>query len=260
MHGGLMWNRTPVACAGSSTQRAKGITPNTMTSDELKQWRKAERVRLIAARVAVDMETLAAYRTAIDAHIERAFPGLAHCTVALCWPYKNEYDARFLARRLRDAGAKTALPVVLAPRQPMIFRLWKPGDVMAKGVYDIPYPAEGEPVEPDAALVPMNGFDIAGYRLGYGGGYFDRTLARLRERRPGRPVAIGVTYELARLESIDPQWFDIPMDYVVTERGTYERQDGRLVLLEPPKVAQRLSACSSPPCQAHEFAADYPAK
>lgn len=231
-----------------------------MTSDELKQWRKAERARLIAARVALDAGTLAAYRTAIDAHIERAFPGLRRGIVAFCWPHRNEYDARFLARRLRDAGARTALPVVLAPRQPMIFRLWRPGDAMARGVYDIPYPAAGEPVEPDAAIVPMNGFDAAGYRLGYGGGYFDRTLAGLRARRPGRPVAIGVSYELARLETIEPQWFDIPMDYVVTERGVYERQDGRLELLEPPKVAHQPDGYSSPACLAHELATDHPAK
>jgi hypothetical protein len=115
-------------------------------------------------------------------------------------------------------------------------------------------------VEPDAAIVPMNGFDAAGYRLGYGGGYFDRTLAGLRARRPGRPVAIGVSYELARLESIDPQWFDIPMDYVVTESGVYERQDGQLALLEPPKVARQPGGYSSPACLAHELAVDHPAK
>lgn len=234
--------------------------PVTMTSDELKQWRKAERARLIAARLAVDAAALTACRTAIDAHMERAFPGLRRGVVAFCWPHKHEYDARFLARRLRDAGARTALPVVLAPRQPMIFRLWKPGDAMAKGVYDIPYPAAGEPVEPDAAIVPMNGFDAAGYRLGYGGGYFDRTLAALRARQPGHPVAIGVSFEFARLESIVPQWFDIPMDYVVTERGVYERQDGRLALLEPPKVAHRPGGYSSPACLAHELATDPPAK
>lgn len=208
-----------------------------MYNEELKHWRKAERARLISARLALDEETRAAYRALIDGHIERSFPDLTRGTVAICWPYKNEYDARFLANRLRKRGARTALPVVLGRGQAMIFRLWTPGDAMVKGVYDIPYPANGDPVDPDVALVPMNGFDIAGYRLGYGGGFFDRTLAGLRERRPGRPVAIGVTYEHARLESIDPQWFDIPMDYVVTERGSYRRQNGALWLLEPEKGA-----------------------
>jgi len=228
-----------------------------MCTEELRRWRKAERARLIAARLAPDAGTLAKYRHAIDANIECAFPGLARGTVAICWPYKNEYDARFLASRLRKCGARTALPVVVAPKQPMIFRLWTPGDAMVNGVYDIPCPATGEPVIPDVAIVPMNGFDVAGYRLGYGGGFFDRTLARLRELRPGRPVAIGVTYELARLESIDPQWFDVPMDYVVTERGVYRRQGRALRLLEAAKGRQRPANHKSPNCFAQEIGRDH---
>jgi len=211
-----------------------------MDPDRLKLWRAAERERLVAARLALSPEALHAFRLLIDTHLERAFPGLGSGTVAICWPFRNEYDPRFLAQRLRERGARTALPVVVAPRQPLIFRAWKPGDELAKGVYDIPYPAAGDPVLPDYALVPMNGFDAGGYRLGYGGGFFDRTLAHLRAADPKRPevknrlVAIGVTYELARMETIHPQEYDIAMDYVVTERGVYERSDGRLALLEPP--------------------------
>ena len=122
--------------------------------------------------------------------------------------------------------------MVVAPRQPLIFRAWEPGDELAKGVYDIPYPAAGDPVVPDCALIPMNGFDAAGYRLGYGGGFFDRTLAHLRAGNAKAALAIGVTYELARMETIHPQPYDIPMDYVVTERGVYARIDGALALQE----------------------------
>lgn len=227
-----------------------------MDSDTLKRWRKAERERLVAARLALDAQTLAAYRVAIDAHLARAFPGLTQGIIAFCWPYRNEYDARFLARRLREAGAKTALPVVVARGQPLVFRLWKPGDALAKGVYDIPYPASGEPIVPDVALVPMNGFDAAGYRLGYGGGFFDRTLASLRARAAQPPVAIGIAYELARIPTIHPQAYDIPMDYVVTERGVYVRGDGALALLEAPKRVP-LPGYSSPACLAHEIAPGY---
>jgi len=144
--------------------------------------------------------------------------------VAFCWPYRNEYDARFLARRLRDRGAVTALPVVVAPRTPLVFREWHPGVRLARGVYEIPYPAEGPAVRPENVLVPMNAFDEAGFRLGYGGGFFDRTLAALVDR----PRVIGVAYELARIPTIHPQPWDIPMDFVVTERGVYVRRDGRL--------------------------------
>ncbi len=228
-----------------------------MTPEALKPWRKEQRERLVASRLAIAPDTLHAFRLEIDTHLESAFPGLARGTLAMCWPFKNEYDPRFLAHKLRSMGATTALPVVVAPRQPLIFRAWKPGDELAKGVYDIPYPASGDPVVPDYALVPMNGFDEGGYRLGYGGGFFDRTLAHLREADPKRPVAIGVTYELARMETIHPQAYDIPMDYVATERGVYERIDGKLVLLEAPAGERGAPGYSSPACLAHEIAPGY---
>lgn len=229
----------------------------SMNPDELKPWRKAERTRLIAARVALDGQRLAAMREAIDGHLIRAFPGLARGIVGFCWPHRNEYDARYVARDLRARGANTALPVVVANRQPLIFRLWKPGDVLAKGVYDIPYPASGDAVVPDAALVPMNGFDAGGFRLGYGGGFFDRTLAALRTGGATRPVAIGVTYELARMETIHPQTHDIPMDYVVTERGVYQRGDSGLAFLDSPRSEPAPAGYSSPACLAHEIAPGY---
>ncbi len=223
----------------------------------LKNWRKVALEKRLADRLALDAATLDAFRTSIDRHLEQTFPGLAKGTLAFCWPFKNEYDPRFLAQRLRERGAKTALPVVVAPRQPLVFRLWAPGDELAKGVYDIPYPAAGDAIVPDAALVPMNGFDAGGYRLGYGGGFFDRTLAHLRAANPTRPVAIGVAYELARMETIHPQSYDIPMDYVVTERGVYERIDGKLVLLEALSAEHKVPGYSSPACLAHQIAPGY---
>lgn len=228
-----------------------------MSPESLKAWRKSERERLLADRLALDAGTLKEFRTMIDTHLERAFPGLARGTLAFCWPFKNEYDPRFLAHQMRERGAATALPVVVAPRQPLIFRLWKPGEELAKGVYDIPYPAAGDPVTPDAVLVPMNGFDAGGYRLGYGGGFFDRTLAAMRSGGSKRPVAIGVTYELARMPTIHPQSYDIPMDYVVTERGVYERADGKLALLEAGAADRPVPGYSSPACLAHEIAPGY---
>ena len=224
---------------------------------DLKHWRKAERDRLIAARLALGDEQLAQLRTRIDENLERAFPGLAQRLVAFCWPIQNEYDARFLARRLRERGAKTALPVVVKYAQPLIFRSWKPGDVLARGVYDIPYPPSGEAVVPDVALVPMNGFDAGGYRLGYGGGFFDRTLAALRTGNRSRPVAIGITYEMARMQTIHPQQHDIPMDYVVTERDVYQRGVEGLAFLDAPRMTHWTTGYSSPACLASEIAPGY---
>ena len=198
-----------------------------MHADQLKAWCKTERERLIAARAALDTQTRERLRQQIDVHLARSFPGLASAKFAFCWPVKGEYDARHLIRTLRERGALTALPVVVAPKQPLVFREWHPGVEMAMGPLDIPYPMNSPEMLPDAVLLPMNGWDAAGYRLGYGGGFFDRTLASL----PKKPVVIGVTYELARMETIHPQSWDIPVDWVVTERGVYRRDHDRLAFL-----------------------------
>jgi 5,10-methenyltetrahydrofolate synthetase len=202
-----------------------------MSPDELKAWRKSERTRLLAARACVDPETLAAWRERIDANLEAAFPDLAGGTVAFCWPVLGEYDARYLVRRLRSRGAVTALPVVVAPRTPLAFREWHPGVRLAKGAMDIPYPVDSPEVVPDTVLLPMNGWDAGGYRLGYGAGFFDRTLASLAKR----PRVIGVTYEMARMATIHPQSWDIPADFVVTEERAWRRgADGLLVPIAAP--------------------------
>jgi 5,10-methenyltetrahydrofolate synthetase len=198
-----------------------------MTPDELKIWRKAERQRLIAVREALDARTHELYRQRIDAHLARSFPGLASAKLAFCWPIKGEYDARHLVRTLRERGALTALPVVVAPKQPLIFREWHPGVEMAIGPLDIPYPAKSPQVAPDAVLLPMNGWDAKGYRLGYGGGFFDRTLMNFSRK----PVVIGVSYESAKMETIHPQSWDIPVDWIVTERGVYRRDLDKLAFL-----------------------------
>ncbi len=220
-----------------------------MTPDDLRDWRKAERNRLLAAREALARDEVDVRRRCMDSHLERAFPNLARGVVAMCWPIRNEYDPRFLAKRLRDRGALTALPVVVKPKAPLIFREWHPGTALARGVYDIPYPTDASPeVQPDAAIVPMNGWDDAGYRLGYGGGFFDRTLAAA----PKRPLVIGVSYELAHIPTIHPQPYDIPMDFVVTERGVYRRDAGKLEFLGAPP-AGAASALASPVCFAEEL-------
>ena len=198
-----------------------------MTLDELKAWRKAERQRLITARTALDTQTLEQFRQRIDAHLARSFPGLASAKLAFCWPIKGEYDARHLVRTLRELGALTALPVVVAPKQPLVFREWHPGVEMAMGALDIPYPVNSPDVVPDAVLLPMNGWDAGGYRLGYGAGFFDRTLMNFSRK----PAVIGISYELSKMDTIHPQSWDIPVDWVVTERGVYRLDQNRLAFL-----------------------------
>jgi len=218
-----------------------------MTADELKSWRKTERNRLIAARESLEAAALELLRQRMDAHIWRSFPGLAAAKLAFCWPIRGEYDARGLAEKLRERGAVTALPVVVAPGQPLVFREWHPGVALIFGPLGIPYPVDSDPVVPTAALLPMVGWDEGGHRLGYGGGFFDRTLASLAKK----PVLIGVSYEMARMKTIRPQSWDIPMDWVVTERGIYRRDSEGLVFLGEP-VAGEPGALASPVCYAAE--------
>lgn len=223
-----------------------------MDEQSLKSWRKAQRERLIAERLATPDATIAAWRQRMDAYIERSFPGLARSRVAFCWPIKKEYDARHIARTLRGLGALTALPVVVAPKTPLVFREWHPGVELAKGALDIPYPVNSREIVPQAVLLPMNGWDPQGYRLGYGAGFFDRTLASLAQR----PVVIGVTYEQARLDTIHPQRWDIPVDYLVTERGVYRRDPEGLAFLGTPQAGDDPSVLSSPVCYAGEVKRD----
>jgi 5,10-methenyltetrahydrofolate synthetase len=217
-----------------------------MDPTTLKSWRRSERERLIAARLSITPTVLDAWRRRIDAYLERSFPGLARCRLAFCWPIKGEYDARHLARTLRERGALTALPVVVAPKTALIFREWHPGIELAKGALDIPYPVKSQQLTPDAVLLPMNGWDAQGYRLGYGAGFFDRTLASFLKK----PLTIGISYELARIPTIHPQPWDLPMDYVVSERGVYRRDPEGLVFLGEPDPGS--GTLSSPVCYADE--------
>jgi 5-formyltetrahydrofolate cyclo-ligase len=232
----------------------------------IRDWRKLQRAGLIERRGAAPRDELDRWNAAITESIAAGFPLLAGMTVGFCWPFKNEFDARFVIRRFRDLGATAALPAVVDKKGPLQFRKWWPGAPMKPGVYDIPVPDGTELIVPDAAIVPMNGFDEQGYRLGYGGGYFDRTLAA----HTPRPLAIGVGFEFARLPTIRPQAHDIAMDFVVTETGLHAVSGAQLARIDAAEClarAQRLceqrglprpkrpgdASLSSPVCYASEF-------
>ena len=200
-----------------------------MDEQALKTWRTRLRAELIARRLAATPEFRAKWNDAIDTHLERLLTDVAGKIIAFCWPYQAEYDARALILRALSRGARAALPVVVAPRQPMIFREWTPQTKMEPAVYGIPVPVDSIQVIPDVMLLALAGFDDAGYRLGYGGGFFDRTLAVITPQ----PMTIGVGFELARIPTIYPQPHDIPLDYIVTEVGVSARHSPR--------------ECSSPP-------------
>jgi 5,10-methenyltetrahydrofolate synthetase len=135
--------------------------------------------------------------------------------VSLYWPFRGEPDLRGWAEGLVARGARLALPVVVERARPMVFRAWVPGAKLVPGIWNIPVPAEDRRVTPEVVIAPVVGFDPACFRLGYGGGYFDRTLAVL----PGAWRAYGVGPDLARLPTIHPQPHDIVLNAVVTPSG-----------------------------------------
>ncbi len=182
---------------------------------DLKAWRKAERARIIEARLAIPAARREEMGEAIAARLEEAIGDPAGLVVSAYWPFRGEPDLKPLLKRLSAKGARSALPVVVQKAHPLIFRVWKSGDKIERGVWNIPIPAAGaEEVVPDVVISPVVGFDPKCYRLGYGGGFFDRTLAGML---PHRPRLFGVGYEMQAIPTIYPQPHDIPMDVVVTE-------------------------------------------
>jgi 5-formyltetrahydrofolate cyclo-ligase len=122
---------------------------------------------------------------------------------------------RHLAQNFIALGAEAALPVVTEKLQPLEFWSWQPQMELVRGIWNIPIPRERTPVQPTVLLVPLVGFDRAGYRLGHGAGYYDRTLRAFTPK----PLTIGIGYEFGRLETIYPQSHDVPMDAIITEGG-----------------------------------------
>jgi len=189
--------------------------------EDVARWRKAERQRLLAAREALPAEARAAQTAAMTRALDGLIEEGTDRIVSAYWPIRGEPDLRPWMRARLEQGTRIALPVALALGQPLTFRQWRPGAPLARGLWNIPVPAEGPLVLPDVVLAPLVGFDAACYRLGYGGGFFDRTLAVLAPR----PLAIGLGYALAEIPSIRPQPCDIPMDWIVTGAGPPRRRD-----------------------------------
>jgi 5-formyltetrahydrofolate cyclo-ligase len=187
--------------------------------ENIMRWRKNERKRLIAQRLAISNDERIDRARHIGAHLDVLLPDLAGISVSLYWPFRGEPDLRGWAEAIRARGATCALPVVVEKNAPLIFRLWRASEPLALGVWNIPIPANGAELVPDVVIAPVVGFDQQGYRLGYGGAFYDRTLAALTKK----PRAVGVGYSQAAIATIYPLHHDIPMDVIVTEEGIVER-------------------------------------
>jgi 5,10-methenyltetrahydrofolate synthetase len=205
---------SPVCFSGGDDERARDVA----------DWRTAERARLKAERMALTVAARAEAGAALARHLDMAFEGrpVAGQVIGGYWPIKGEPDLRGWLDGMRARGAVIALPVIEERAAPLVFRLWEAGAVLDRVGFGIQEPPAHAPrVMPDVALAPLVGWDRAGYRLGYGAGYFDRTLAALDPR----PLVIGVGFQSAWLPTIFPQDHDIAMDWIVTEAGVQRHRE-----------------------------------
>lgn len=145
---------------------------------------------------------------------------LAHAdarALGFYWPIRGEPDLRGVVADWLESGPRrvAALPVVLADA--LEFHAWTREASLQAGDFGIPVPAHGRPMHPDTLLIPCVGFDARRYRLGYGGGYYDRTLARMVPW----PLTVGIAFECGRLDTIEPRPHDMQVDVVITEAGVF---------------------------------------
>jgi 5-formyltetrahydrofolate cyclo-ligase len=153
-----------------------------------------------------------------------AIPLSPASVISAYWPLDDEFDCRPLLEALLKNGHAIAMPVVAGPKQPLVFRHWKPGDAMAESSFGIMEPlAEAGVVQPDAIITPLVAYNAQGFRLGYGGGYYDRTLRALRQTAPDL-LAIGLAFASQVMAELPVDGGDEPLDWLVHERGVQKFQ------------------------------------
>ena len=188
---------------------------------DLVQIKKEARVAAIAARLLAHDAWKDRAPLALAA---RPFPFEARAgfnVVSAFHPYQSEIDTRLLLGKLAGEGWTTCLPIVLGKGLPLEFRRWLPGEPLTRGVWGIERPQDTSPlVEPDVLILPLLAFDRQGFRLGYGGGFYDRTLEKLRILK--NIVAIGVGYSGQEVGAVPHGAHDQPLDYMMTEKEIFK--------------------------------------
>lgn len=182
--------------------------------DQIREWRKRARADLLQRRIALGGRVHRALGERACAQLLQAVDLSSFNVLGFYWPIRGEFDLRSIARQHIARGGQVALPVVVQRLAAVEFWRWHPGAPMTTGIWNIPIPKERDVLRPDIVIAPLVGFDLSGFRLGYGGGYYDRTLAAASPR----PFAVGIGYEDSVLLTIHPQRHDIPMDVLVTEQ------------------------------------------
>jgi 5-formyltetrahydrofolate cyclo-ligase len=188
--------------------------------DDLHKSKSELRVAALAKR---DVLPAAERATAAQLIAERVFPILipAGAVVSGYSPMKSELNPVPLMRTLADIGAQLALPVVQGRGKPLIMRAWSFGAPLVSGVWGIREPAADAPEAfPDIMLVPLAAFDRNGHRIGYGAGYYDMTIARIRGMKP--VTAIGLAFAAQEADKVPTEPHDAPLDLVLTEKDVID--------------------------------------
>ena len=183
------------------------------------QEKRALRARIKAWRAGLTSTQMASAADALAAHALGFLPPLQpHAVVSAFAPMADELRVWPLLRRLSRDGVRLVLPVMQGKGQPLIFRAWTPGDAMDSGVWGIAEPKADKPaLDPDILLMPLLAFDRQGWRLGYGGGFYDRTLQGLRARKA--VVAVGLGYDEQEVDAVPRLDYDQRLDWVLTPSG-----------------------------------------
>jgi 5-formyltetrahydrofolate cyclo-ligase len=239
-----------------------------MNAQDLLAFRRTLRAALIEKRLPIGSSDRALPDTRIAKTLSSGAAGLQQLVIGFCWPYKGEFDLRPLAAEWCGAGISVTLCALAEVGAPMRFRRWSPAVDLVPGAYGISIPAGGEILLPDMLFIPLVGFDSQGYRLGYGGGYFDRFLTELQPKA----ITIGVSYAALRVATVQPQPHDVAMDFIVTDSALFAVTDRSLEEISVSDFASRCRALaaarglprrqsrgepgsqlSSPVCYASEF-------
>lgn len=183
---------------------------------QIEQAKAALRRKAHAARAALTAEFRSEAAAAVSRHFLASAALPAHATVAGYWGIRDELGCQAILVQLMERGHTVLLPVVVAQRAALELRVWEPGAALTDAGFGTLAPSEQAPrATPDLILLPLLGFDADGTRLGYGGGYYDRTLAQFHRR----PRLVGLGFAAQELDHIPRADHDIPLDAVVTELG-----------------------------------------
>jgi 5-formyltetrahydrofolate cyclo-ligase len=187
-----------------------------MVDEKIEEAKAALRIKAHAARAALPQADRADAAHAVTQHFFEHIPLVASDIVAAYWRIRDELDCQPILVRLMDSNQTVVLPVVIGAEEPLDLRVWEQGASLYEAGFGTLAPAELAPrAEPDIVLMPLLGFDKQGTRLGYGGGYYDRTLARMSKK----PKLIGLAFAAQELDVIPREAHDVPLDAIVTEDG-----------------------------------------